>query len=198
MEEEEQELFFSSFEDPQDFFDWYNDAKAEYDAATTEGVTAQADPDVTSSETVSIEINGSIGEGGFLDDETDAATGTSSETDAWTTGNSDIAGETTSTEGSSTTAKDEPIKDCETTSATAEETTSKPEEMTTTPETTAPDDEVLTYEEYLGFTAEEQMAYFESFENPQDFFDWFNKAKSEYDAAHKGEDMGDGNINLGG
>ena len=123
--------------------------------------------------------------------------GTSSETDAWTTENSDDAYDTTFTEVSDTIANDESVEDCETTPASVEETTEVTEEITTAPETTAPDDDVLTYAEYLKFTAEEQMAYFESFENPQDFFDWFNKAKSEYDEENRGDNMGDGNIDLG-
>jgi hypothetical protein len=39
----------------------------------------------------------------------------------------------------------------------------------------------LTFEEYNNLSAEEQEEYFNSFENVEDFFAWYNKAKQEYE-----------------
>ena len=58
----------------------------------------------------------------------------------------------------------------------------------------------LTYEEFLALTEEEQLAYYESFESPADFMDWYNAAKAEYDETHKepdGGESGDGSSDGG-
>ncbi|MBO5879553.1 MAG: hypothetical protein J6Q68_03270, partial [Clostridia bacterium] len=61
------------------------------------------------------------------------------------------------------------------------------------------DDGLLTYEEYIALSGEEQQAYFQSFDTYQEFFDWFNAAKAKYDEEHKGDNVGeDGNIDIGG
>ena len=56
----------------------------------------------------------------------------------------------------------------------------------------------MTYEEYNALSAEEQEAYFNSFDTVDDFFVWYNKAKQEYEANQDYIEVGgDGNINIG-
>ena len=56
----------------------------------------------------------------------------------------------------------------------------------------------LTYEEYNALSAEEQEAYFNSFDTIEDFFAWYNKAKAEYEADQDYIEVGgDGNLNIG-
>ena len=38
-----------------------------------------------------------------------------------------------------------------------------------------------TYEDYNAMSAEEQQAFYLSFSDPQDFFNWYNAAKEEHD-----------------
>lgn len=57
-------------------------------------------------------------------------------------------------------------------------------------------DELCTYEEYLAMSAEDQMAYFKSFENIEDYFEWYNAAKAKYEAENPSVDIGDGGIDL--
>lgn len=46
----------------------------------------------------------------------------------------------------------------------------------------APEAEEKTeYEKYIELSGAEQQKIFESYTNPQDFFDWYNAAKKEYD-----------------
>ena len=67
------------------------------------------------------------------------------------------------------------------------ESTGEPtrDETTPTQDITQPEDTtapaLLTYEEYMSLSGAEQMAYYNSFDNPDDFFNWFNVAKTEYD-----------------
>ena len=51
----------------------------------------------------------------------------------------------------------------------------------TLPDETQP---YTSYEQYMDMSGEEQEAFFDSFENEKDFFDWFNAAKAEYEKAH--------------
>ena len=52
----------------------------------------------------------------------------------------------------------------------------------------------LTYEEYNALSAEEQEEYFNSFDNIEDYFEWYNKVKKEYE-----EEIGKKpNIDIGG
>ena len=53
------------------------------------------------------------------------------------------------------------------------------------------------YEWYHSLTGEQQMAYMESFDNMDAFFDWYNAAKEEHEREKPGIDIGDGNIDLG-
>jgi hypothetical protein len=57
----------------------------------------------------------------------------------------------------------------------------------------------MTYEEYNALSAEEQQEYFNSFDNIDDFFAWYNQAKKEYeDAQDRIEINGSSDINIGG
>lgn len=56
-------------------------------------------------------------------------------------------------------------------------------EIETFPEVDAPEVGSITYEEYLALEVEVQQAYYESFENPDAFFEWLNDAKEEYNAS---------------
>lgn len=56
---------------------------------------------------------------------------------------------------------------------------------------------ILTYEEFWAMDGDAQLAYKESFESVEEFYEWYNAAKEEYAAAHPGIDAGDGNIDLG-
>lgn len=59
--------------------------------------------------------------------------------------------------------------------------------------------QILSYEEYNNLTAEEQLAYYNSFGSPEAFFLWFNAAKQEYeDSKDKVDVGGDGTIDIGG
>lgn len=58
-------------------------------------------------------------------------------------------------------------------------------------------EKLLTYEEFWKMDGDAQLEYKESFESVEAFFEWYNAAKVEYDAAHPGIDAGDGEIDLG-
>ena len=53
------------------------------------------------------------------------------------------------------------------------------------------------FERYEAMSADEQRAYMMSFENMEDFFDWYNKAKAEYDALHPDIEISDGKVDIG-
>ena len=52
------------------------------------------------------------------------------------------------------------------------------------------------YEKYMDMSGEEQQKVFESYENPQDFFEWYNAAKAEYDEQNQAIIVDGGSINL--
>lgn len=54
----------------------------------------------------------------------------------------------------------------------------------------------LSYEDYNAMSAASQRAYMESFEDVEDFFEWYYDAKDAYDAEHPAIDVGDGVIDL--
>lgn len=56
---------------------------------------------------------------------------------------------------------------------------------------------VLSYEEYIKMTSDEQTAYRKTFDSTQAFFEWYNAAKAEYDEKNAGIDIGDGSVDLG-
>lgn len=104
----------------------------------------------------------------------------------------------------------------ETKPAPTEEPTEAPTEAPTEPKPTGPDDydntgsnigastePVLTgdseYEKYMNMSAEDQEAYFNSFSSPAEFFDWYNKAKEEYEESRDVIEVGpDATIDLSG
>jgi len=53
----------------------------------------------------------------------------------------------------------------------------------------------MTYEVYNSISGDKQMEFYNTFSNPQDFFDWLNAAKEEYDKQNPSIEI-DGSINL--
>lgn len=166
MSERDQIAYYESFENPEDFFAWYNEAKAEYDKThptvpPTGGGESEGGSD----------IGGSFGEGDKLPEEPDA----------------DVSPEEPSSDG------DKPSEP-ESEGGSGSDAPSEPEN----PDIGDTGSEKVTYADYLAMSQEEQLAYYESFEDPQDFFDWFNEEKAKYDEENKGEELpDDGNIDLG-
>jgi len=81
----------------------------------------------------------------------------------------------------------------------------KPLDSESTPETdrgeTDGDDETfvpepMTYAEFIAMSPYDQQAYFESFENMQDYFDWYNNALAEYEKEQNKQEA-DGPIDIG-
>ena len=65
-------------------------------------------------------------------------------------------------------------------------------------ETTSEWEKILTYSEYLEMTKEEQDAFYASFEDPKEFFQWFDAVKAIYDEERKENDFdGSGVIDIG-
>lgn len=59
-------------------------------------------------------------------------------------------------------------------------------------------EEVLTYAEYLEMTKEEQDDFYTSFEDPAEFFEWFDAVKASYDRYREENQFdGSGSIDLG-
>lgn len=58
------------------------------------------------------------------------------------------------------------------------------------------DKEKTEYENYMEMSGEEQQKFFESYENPEDFFEWYNAAKAEYDKQNQAVVVEGGSINL--
>ncbi len=54
----------------------------------------------------------------------------------------------------------------------------------------------MTYEEYLALSGQEQAAYFQSFADPAEYFQWYNQAKADYDKKEV-HDIEDGKVDLG-
>ena len=79
----------------------------------------------------------------------------------------------------------------------------KPIAPETQPDTQAPTQEkdwesILTYSEYLKMTKDQQDAFYNSFEDPNDFFSWFDAAKKIYDEERKENHFDGGSIDVGG
>lgn len=51
---------------------------------------------------------------------------------------------------------------------------------------------LITYEEYMAMTGDEQYAYYLTFPSMEVFNQWYNNAKAEYDQAHPKETVGPG------
>ena len=65
-------------------------------------------------------------------------------------------------------------------------------EQETTPSVSAQTE----YEKFHAMSPAEQQAYMESFDSIEAFFEWYEQAAAEYEAAKPPIDVGDGNINL--
>ena len=56
----------------------------------------------------------------------------------------------------------------------------------------------ITFAEFLEMSPTEQQAYMESYDNIEDFLNWYRLAEEEYKAEQKYTEVGDGgNINIG-
>ena len=55
----------------------------------------------------------------------------------------------------------------------------------------------MDYETLMGLNQYEQLAFVESFENIEDFFEWYNAAKEKYKEEHPGVDL-EGDLDLFG
>lgn len=53
------------------------------------------------------------------------------------------------------------------------------------------------YEKFHDMSAAEQQAYVESFKDMDAFFDWYNQAKADYEAANPSIEVGDGKVDMG-
>ena len=65
-----------------------------------------------------------------------------------------------------------------------------------TPSATPEAEEKTEYEKYIELSGAEQQKIVESYTNPQDFFDWYNAAKKEYDDKNQAIIVDGGSINL--
>lgn len=108
--------------------------------------------------------------------------------------------ETEATEPEDTEPEDtEPAESEETETTEPEET--EPEE--TEPEETEPEETTpppaegpSEYERFQDMSPSEQQEYMEGFDSIEDFFDWYDKAKQEYDDANPPIEVGGGSIDL--
>lgn len=57
---------------------------------------------------------------------------------------------------------------------------------------------ILAYSEYLEMTKQEQDAFYNSFEDPAEFFTWFDAVKAIYDAQREENHYDGGSIDIGG
>lgn len=88
----------------------------------------------------------------------------------------------------------EPESPTDTQAQIPENTTGESEESGD-PESTAPGEETTppqkpTYEEYCAMTSQEQMDFFNSFADIDDYFLWFEWAKADYEERHPGIEIG--------
>ncbi len=56
----------------------------------------------------------------------------------------------------------------------------------------------MDYATYAGMSADDQYAFYKTFEDPEEFFSWYNAAKDEYEETHPAKVINSGDvINLG-
>lgn len=91
-------------------------------------------------------------------------------------------------ESNTTEESDQPSESQENASQPSQEQEAQPD--------TPPEPGALSYEDYNDMNGAQQRAYMESFENIEDFFDWYFEAKEAYDEAHPDIDVGDAVIDL--
>ena len=103
--------------------------------------------------------------------------------------------QTEATEPAETTKPTEAPKPSETTPPTE---APKPSETTPPTETPQPETKPKSeYETFQNMSAADQQAHMESFDSMDAFFDWYNNAKAEYEAANPPIDIGNGSIDMG-
>ena len=101
-----------------------------------------------------------------------------------------------------------PQKESETSDGSDTATTEQPEQNTTPEATEPPATEseatdppagggMTAYEWDNSLSGEEQMKFFNTFDSMEEFVNWYNAAKAEYDRLHPDIEIGDGNINAG-
>ena len=55
----------------------------------------------------------------------------------------------------------------------------------------------MTYETYIAMSPEDQQAFFETFDGPESFFNWYNGEKEKYEKEHAGDAVTGDSIDLG-
>lgn len=58
------------------------------------------------------------------------------------------------------------------------------DEQTSDPEPPKEEELGTVYEKFMAMSASEQSSFYKSFENPEDFYTWFDKAEEEYNRLH--------------
>lgn len=89
----------------------------------------------------------------------------------------------------------EPVVTTQTPAATVE--TTEEAEMAATQPTLELEEGQMEYEKFRDMKAAEQQAFLESFESLDAFFEWYNRVKEEYAAAHPAIEIGDGVVDMG-
>ena len=149
------------------------------------GVEEWYEDDEETSEISGEEMTGQPDQNQTSTEPTNATTGSATTpTNPTTGGTTTPTNPTTPTTGTETTQP--------TTPASGNEQTTEP---TTVPANSAP--AKLTYEEYEDMTAAQQREFMMSFADVEDFFDWYNQAKAEYEAQHPDIEIGDGKVEIG-
>ena len=67
----------------------------------------------------------------------------------------------------------------------------------TVPAATNPAPAKLSYEQYEAMSAAQQREFMMSFADVEDFFDWYNDAKAEYEKQHPDIEIEDGKVEIG-
>ena len=190
---EEQSLYFDSFSTPEEFINWYNDAKTKYDALHK-----------PSDDENSEEIEGSIGLGGSTipDDETEDESDNVVEDskDELPTVDDNKPDEDTENPDKTDDPSQNENNDADA-PTTDDDSTTDSDDSATDGEGTSEGSKyegMLTWSEYIALSEEEQREFFRSFEDPMEFLEWQEYATKKYQEENKGLDPGDGNIDLGG
>lgn len=75
--------------------------------------------------------------------------------------------------------------------------TTRPSTSTPTTPSSVPSIEETTYEDYTKMSGSEQLAFIQSFESMDAFFNWYNTAKQKYDKENAGTELNGGSVDLG-
>lgn len=68
---------------------------------------------------------------------------------------------------------------------------------TTTTVTTTAHGENVSYPDYIAMSADQQLAFIYGFSTIEGFLEWYDVEKTKYDEQNPGQDLGDGEIDLG-